>query len=306
MRRKFCADGIMHIYQRTLNGFNIFYSLEDFLVFFTIVSVQARKFSINMSGMCLMIDHIHILASAKGLSQISQFVSAYTSIFVREFNEASGRQGSLFEARYGSALKLELKKIRSAIAYLLNNPVEKKLCNKAQDYKWNFIQYFNKNKKRQISSKRILSRALQRALVIIDNSNKRGKYLNYRLLKNIFKHLSHKEKELVTDHIITIYFPFDDKMPEKFFGSYENMVLAVNSNSGSEYEINETYFCKSDSQYREIIQQLKRLNIPDSKSLICAPHEIKLEWASRLKILTSATTVQIKKFLHITSRAALN
>ena len=46
MGRKFSAEGIMHIYQRTISGFNLFYSLEDFLVFYTIVSIQSRKFGL--------------------------------------------------------------------------------------------------------------------------------------------------------------------------------------------------------------------------------------------------------------------
>lgn len=299
MRRKFCADGIMHIYQRTRNGFNIFYSLEDFLVFFTIVSVQVRKFGINMLGLCLMIDHIHILASAENLSQISQFISAYTSIFVKEFNEVTGRKGPLFEAKYGSALKLELKRIRSAIAYLLNNPVEKKLCTKAQDYKWNFLKYLDPNKKRQIGSKRNLSRPLQRALTIVDDTYKKNKYLRYQLLTNLLKQLNPTEKELLSDYIITIYLPIDKKIAQKFFKSYDDMVLAVNSNTGTEYEITEAHFSKSDIQYREILQYLKTLNITDAKSLISATDERKVKLASQLKRFTSATTIQIKKFLHI-------
>ena len=289
----------MHIYQRTRNGFNIFYSLEDFLVFFTIVSVQVRKFGINMLGLCLMIDHIHILASAENLSQISQFISAYTSIFVKEFNEVTGRKGPLFEAKYGSALKLELKRIRSAIAYLLNNPVEKKLCTKAQDYKWNFLKYLDPNKKRQIGSKRNLSRPLQRALTIVDDTYKKNKYLRYQLLTNLLKQLNPTEKELLSDYIITIYLPIDKKIAQKFFKSYDDMVLAVNSNTGTEYEITEAHFSKSDIQYREILQYLKTLNITDAKSLISATDERKVKLASQLKRFTSATTIQIKKFLHI-------
>ena len=45
MRRKFSADGVMHIYQRTISGFNLFYSVEDFLVLYTIVAVQVRRTS---------------------------------------------------------------------------------------------------------------------------------------------------------------------------------------------------------------------------------------------------------------------
>ena len=152
MGRKFSADGVMHIYQRTISGFNLFYSLEDFLVFYTIVSVQAKKFKVTVWEMCLMIDHIHILVSCGKLKQMSEFVSAYTSLFVREFNECTGRSGSLFESPYGSTCKIDLKKIRSAIVYLFNNPVEKMLCGLAQEYRWNFLRYYDPDKPKKITS----------------------------------------------------------------------------------------------------------------------------------------------------------
>jgi REP element-mobilizing transposase RayT len=83
MKRRFCAGGVLHVYQRTVSGFNIFYSLEDFLVFYTIISVKAKKFKVNLLGLCLMIDHIHMLITGDNISQISLFVSEYTSVFVR-------------------------------------------------------------------------------------------------------------------------------------------------------------------------------------------------------------------------------
>ena len=97
MKRKFNEDGIMHIYQRTISGFNIFYCIEDFIVFYTIVSVYASKFKIILIALCQMIDHTHLLASCGSLEQMSRFISAYTSGFVREFNQFTGRKGPLFK-----------------------------------------------------------------------------------------------------------------------------------------------------------------------------------------------------------------
>jgi putative transposase len=62
-------------------------------------------------------------------------------VYVKEYNAAHGRSGPLFEGRFGSAPKRGLKLLRTAIAYLYNNPVEKLLCRRAQDYKWNFLAY---------------------------------------------------------------------------------------------------------------------------------------------------------------------
>ena len=162
MGRKFSADGVMHIYQRTRSGFNLFYSLEDFLVFYTIVSVQAQKFNILLWEMCLMIDHIHLLASCGKLNQLSEFISSYTSLFVREFNLHIGRSGPLFEGPYGSACKIDMKKIRSTIIFIFNNAVEKKLCESAQEYRWNFLRYYDPDMTRPIKKKRGLKMYLKK------------------------------------------------------------------------------------------------------------------------------------------------
>ena len=301
MRRRFCAGGVMHIYQRTVSGFNLFYSLEDFLVFYTIVSVQAKRLKLCLLGLCLMIDHIHILARPETLKQLSSFMSACTSLYVREFNAGTGRSGSLFEPRYGSAVKSDGKRIRAAIAYLFNNPVEKRLCRMAEEYRWNFLSYYKKPEFQKSGWKRYMSRPLLRAMDVIDGIYGKGGYLKYALLENLYEGLTDKEKDILTDHIINLYFPFDIENTCGYFRSYDDMVLAVNSNTGSEYEISEMYYCKTDVPYREIIQCLKESGISEIKSLIVAPDDVKRRYMSILKSGTSASLVQIRKFLHMES-----
>ena len=298
MGRKFSADGVMHIYQRTISGFNLFYSLEDFLVFYTIVSVQAKKFKVTVWEMCLMIDHIHILVSCGKLKQMSEFVSAYTSLFVREFNECTGRSGSLFESPYGSACKIDLKKIRSAIVYLFNNPVEKMLCSLAQEYRWNFLRYYDPDKPKKIS-RRGLSRRLQRSLKIADEAYAGNRHLNYSLLATMLKGLDNQGIELLTEHIILLYFPFNKEIYRKYFKSYKDMVIAVNSSTGSEYDIEEKHYGKTDVPYREILHYLRKKGIKNVKSLITESLELKRKYYAMLKEKTTARPVQIRKFLHM-------
>ena len=122
MKRKFYADEVMHIYQRTVSGFNIFYSAEDFLVFYTLVSVYARRYDIVLLGLCQMIDHIHLLGTSRNLESMSRFISAYTSQYVKEFNRRTGRTGKLFEKEYGSAIKKEIKKNKICHRISLQQP----------------------------------------------------------------------------------------------------------------------------------------------------------------------------------------
>ena len=244
MRRKFQADEVLHIYQKTVSGFNIFYSTEDFLVFYTIVSVYARRFGIVLLGLCQMIDHIHLLGSAGSLTDLSRFVSAYTSRFVKEFNNKTGRTGPLFEKGYGSALKREAKKIRSAIAYLFNNPVEKMLCARAEEYRWNYLRYYGNPL--SLTGVRNYSSRLRKSVKIIQGRFRKGVYLNYSLLDMVFEELDKEEREHLVEYIIMTYFPFDAKKLTSYYKSYEDMLIAINSNTGSEHDIQEHHYSKTD------------------------------------------------------------
>lgn len=296
MRRRFIKDEIMHVYQRTVSGFNIFYSTEDFLVFFTIVSVYARKYGIILMGLCQMIDHIHLLGYARSLSAMSRFISAYTSRYVKEFNSRVGRTGKLFVKEYGSAIKKEAKTIRSAIAYLFNNPVEKKLCGRAEEYRWNYMKYYAGI---DLKSIRYCSSRLKKSVRIVQETFRKGNYLKYGMIDIIFKGLDKDEREYLIDYVIKMYFPFDIKEVTKFYRSYEDMLIAINSNTGSEYDIQEQYYGKSDVAYREMMTYLKKNGIEDIGSVIMMCEDDKKRLAALLKSKTSATYVQIRKFLHI-------
>ena len=302
MRRKFQADEVLHIYQRTISGFNIFYSTEDFLVFYTIVSVYARRFGIVLLGLCQMIDHIHLLGSAGCLADLSRFVSAYTSRFVKEFNSKSGRTGPLFEKGYGSALKREAKKIRSAIAYLFNNPVEKILCARAEEYKWNYLRYYGNLV--SLKGVRNYSTRLQKSVKIVQERFQKGRYLNYSMMDMIFEGLGKEEREYLTDYIIMTYFPFDAKKLTSYYKSYEDMLIAINSNTGSEHDIQEHHYSKTDLAYREMISYLKNHGLEDVRSVVTMNKEDKMQLAALLKSKTSATYRQIGKFLHMEPQIA--
>ena len=182
-RRRFVDGECNHIYQRTLNGFNIFYDLEDYLVFYMILSTSARKFRVRVLKICLMVDHIHILLEADSCQEMSEFVRYYSSVFVREFNDSIGRNGQLMYKSFGSAPKKGDKKTRSAIVYIGNNPVEKKICANAEEYRWNFIAYLdNDNPFSQNipprSRRRILRKAMKEAATDA-SANRCGKEFSF-------------------------------------------------------------------------------------------------------------------------------
>ncbi len=300
-RRRFLEDEVHHIYQRTINRFNIFYDLEDYLVYYTIFSIAARQYEVTILGLCLMFDHIHMLIKSDARVRMSEFVRQVTCMFAREQNNEVGRKGSLFQARFGSAPKKGLKLLRTAIAYLFNNPVEKRLCSRAEEYRWNFLAYALSP--HPFSVPLILGRAslsLKRAIKEVDLAESEDRHLRYVQLKRLLSKLDEREKMQLVDHIISIYKPFDYEEVIACYGSYEDMLTAINSNTGSEYDIKEDRYRFSDMEYVRMAEILYTTEgIKELRKVTCLEMDQKMRLAELLSRRLSCGNLPIAKFLHI-------
>lgn len=299
--RKFYEGEPQHIYQRTIGGFNIFYDDSDYLVFYTVISTSAKKLGVKIWGLCLMIDHIHILIEVNDKKTMSDFVCHYSSIFVKEYNRGIGRCGRLLEKAFGNAPKRTDKKIRSAILYLFNNPVEKKLCRSAQNYRWNFLAYaVSKNPFSEYSNLTKSSKALRKAINEVKNCRSNGWHLKYKQLDRLFKGLSRDDRNRLIDFIIVSYSPFDYKRLVEFYGDYQSLIIAADSSTGSEYDIMETYYQHSDTGYYDMISYLHhKKGMKNIRKATILPNDEKVSLARELRSHTNASFLQIKKFLHI-------
>ena len=95
-KRRFVSGEVNHVYQRGISGFNIFYEIEDYLVYYTIFSVLSLKYGITVYGLCLMIDHIHSLCASAEKSTLSKFFSNVTIRFVKEYQREHRTTGPIF------------------------------------------------------------------------------------------------------------------------------------------------------------------------------------------------------------------
>lgn len=298
--RRFKENVCSHVYQRTRNRFNIFYDLKDYLVYYTIFSIAVRRYGVDVLGLCLMIDHIHMLVSAPELKTLSDFVSFVTSVFVREYNSSIGRSGPLFEERFGSAPKKDSKKLRSAIIYLGNNPVERKICIRAEQYRWNFIAYLAST--HPFSDKLVRSRAsyhMKKAMKEVDICRSTDKYLNHAILSRMMDRLTPLEKNQLADYIISSYFFIDRSALMSNFNSYEEMLTSMRSTTGSEHDLKEYFDRMSDNVYRDMIKIARNTSQEDVRSVIASSPERKFQIAEDIQRHTAAPLWQIAKFLHL-------
>lgn len=302
MKRKFIKEQMNHTYQRAVSGFNIFYEVEDYLVYYTIFSVMSRRYGMVVYGLCLMIDHIHTLTSTSSCKTFSKFMSNVAIQFVKEYNRYHNRVGPLFSECFGSAPKAGLKLLRTAIAYLFNNPVERLLCKRAQEYRWNFLAYAASDN--PFSDPLVLkkaSRRLRRALKEVDGTVKRNEYMTYVQLKRMFVGMDAREKNQLIDYIIVRYniIRYDD-LTTKCYDGYENMLIAINSNAGSEYEVQELRYGRSDAEYRYLYKYVHEKGFKDAGEVISLPSDSKYKLMVDMMNETSVSKLLICKFLHLT------
>lgn len=299
-RRKFFPEDLQHIYQRTINGALIFYSKFDLLVFLTIFSIRAKTMNMKVLAVCPMVDHLHAVIQPVSIRQFRSFEMSVTSTFARLFNADVGRTGPLFRKRFGSADKYGDKKKRDCLAYNYNNSPEKKIVARCEDYRWNLLAYAVS--KHPFSDELKLEEASERLLMSIQAVKKAyadDRYLGYGMLKKIFKGLPKKENRQLVDHILSTYSPIDYKSLIGFYGNYENMLIAFNSNTGDEYDIKEDYSVEPDTAYLEMIRILQAKGVRYVKSVIVLPEEEKMALLKELAEKTNGSTRQIRKFLHL-------
>lgn len=299
-RRKFYSGVVNHVYQRTVSGNNLFYGYEDFLTFFTIMSVSARKAQITFLELCLMYNHFHALIVTESMSQLSDFMNHACSWFAREFNQFTGNAGQLLKKNFGSALKWSEKDVRTAINYVGNNPVEKKICKRPEQYRWNFLQYaVSSNPFSEPLVLRRASKRMKRAVKEVTSMSQLNLPLKFILIRRLFKGLTSIEIEQLVDYIISTYNFIDYQTAISYYGSYEKMLEAMNSNTGSEYEIREEWDPDSDLAYFHMVEYVQN-TFPDMPAnRVTTLPDAQKQNLSLVFSRMSATPRQISRFLHL-------
>ena len=297
------AKKAIHIYQRSVNGVVLFYTLQDFLVFYTYVCQYARKYGVKILGLAIMYDHYHILAEAGSREEVKAFVSACMAGFSRAYNEEIGIKGSIFQSPFGSAVKYGEKNIRTAAGYLYNNHTNKKLCERAESIRWNFLAYAHDSHPFSEPIKlKAASRSLRSALKEVDANRKTDKPLNYATLRRLYKPLGKEEKEQLTDYIISVYNAIDFAALESLYRSYEDMLYSFNANTFNECDISEDADERTgdDRVYNRLAKQvLESGKFTSVKDILQLSDDERFRLALVLQARTGASYKQIGAFVHL-------
>lgn len=299
--RPFKSGILNHCYQRSADHGLIFYSQSDYLVWFTIVCIVAPRHNIKILGLCPMPDHIHMAVIAPSKKNLSRFVGEVNRIFSRLQNEVCQVKWSWFEKPFGSVPKEGSKVGKNCLLYVGNNPPERQLAEKAEDYRWTFLAYtVSKN---PFSEKLVIRNAtwpMRQAIKEVQAQHNACKPLRYNLLQRISQKLDSREKKQLIDFIISTYDVIDHKEALRFFdGSYQKMTEALSISTAKEHDLNESFVGWSDKPYATMTRMMmEKYELDDIHQMLSWPREQKAQAFRYLRTTTRFLPEQISKFLH--------
>lgn len=288
----------IHIYQRAIDCGVIFYDVIDRLVFYTIAAVMSKKYGVTVEAASIMFTHTHQSVCVDSVETLSFYLRDTGSVFSRLYNRRYNRAGKLIQCHSGRAKKSSSKSIRTNLIYVFNNHVEKGLCKKAIEERWSFLAYSLSNNPFSAEiDPNSCSKNLKKAMRVVYRKSRQNKYLTYTDFKHVLPLLDKNETEQFVDYVISQYFWIDFHSAARHFNSTELMLLAIDSTTGSEYNIKEDKSPGSDMAYKNMIDFAQKNNFLE-KIFTLSPDE-QVYYSKKMFRVINSTLWQIKKFLHI-------
>jgi len=125
-----------HIVQRGNNQQPVFASAADHAFLLALLFEQAKGFKVAVHAYVLMPNHFQLLATPDTVDGLPKMMQAVGRSYVRHFNDAQGRSGTLWEGRYRSTVLQPERHLLSCMALIDTAPVVAGLAAEPRDYPW--------------------------------------------------------------------------------------------------------------------------------------------------------------------------
>ena len=124
-----------HITQRGNNGQDVFFVDDDRRVYLELLAEQAERHGLEITGFCLMRNHVHLVAVPKAEEALAKAVGRTHFRYTQYINRFHKRSGHLWQGRFYSCA-LDRRHFWLALKYIERNPVRARLCRKPWRYEW--------------------------------------------------------------------------------------------------------------------------------------------------------------------------
>lgn len=135
--RRFLAPGVpVHVTHRGNNRTETFYCDDDRLRFLSLLTEAAKGFHLDIHAFSLMSNHVHILATPRLPTSVSDTMQAVGRAYVLWFNRKHGRTGTLWEGRFRSTVVDTERYLLVCMRYIEENAPRAGMVSHPADYPW--------------------------------------------------------------------------------------------------------------------------------------------------------------------------
>lgn len=134
--RFFVSGQSLHIIQRGNNREATFAAEDDFHFYLDCLKDAANTHGLAIHAYVLMTNHVHLLASPEREISLPKTLQSVGRRYVRYFNHAYGRTGTLWEGRYKATLIDAEAYLFTCTRYIEMNPVRAGMVSQPEDYPW--------------------------------------------------------------------------------------------------------------------------------------------------------------------------
>jgi len=135
------AQGTYHVTNRGVEQRDIYLDDIDRRSFLSLLRLSTRRFRWSVDAYTLMTNHFHLVVTAN-LDRLSDGMHLLGFRYAQAFNERHARIGHLFQGRFGAKVVDEETYFFDVCAYVFDNPVRSRICERAGDYPWSGGDYF--------------------------------------------------------------------------------------------------------------------------------------------------------------------
>jgi putative transposase len=147
----FTYDCFYHIYNRGINGCDVFSESENYSYFLKLFDQHVSAIT-DTYAWALMPNHFHFLIRVKsnltGFQNLSgliqkpphQYLSNLFNAYTKAYNKRYDRHGALFERPFKRKSVQSLKYLQKLVLYIHNNPVHHGFCDDPVKYEWSSYQ----------------------------------------------------------------------------------------------------------------------------------------------------------------------
>ena len=133
---------VHHVMQRGNTGQRIFETAADYQRMLDLLSEHSRTFGVAVHAYVLMANQFHLLVTPHAETGLPQMMQAVGRQYVRYFNDAHRRTGTLWDGRYRSPVIEEEQFLLADMVYMDQSPVLEGLVAQAAEYPWSSFGHY--------------------------------------------------------------------------------------------------------------------------------------------------------------------